>query len=79
MGRKVVERAPFKLTKRESLQLRVFVDKSVIEVYANERQAITRRVYPTRNDSLGVTLFSDGGKAHFTKVQAWKMEPANPY
>ena len=32
----------------EALQLRVFVDKSVIEVFANDRQAITRRVYPER-------------------------------
>ena len=59
-GRKVVERAPLELQPGEPLKLRVFVDKSVVEVYANDRQAIGRRVYPTRADSLGVVLVHRG-------------------
>lgn len=78
-GRKIVERAPFALNVGEPLKLRVFVDKSVVEVYANDRQAICRRVFPTRNDSLGVSLFSAGGKAQFKTVKAWEMAPSNPY
>ena len=78
-GRKVVERAPFALKPGEPLKLRVFVDKSVVEVFANDRQAIGRRVYPARNDSLGVSLFASGGTAHFKTVKAWEMMPANPY
>ena len=78
-GRKVIERAPFGLKPGELLKLRVFVDKSVVEVYANDRQAIGRRVYPTRNDSLGVTLFAAGGSAQFQSVAAWEMMPANPF
>jgi beta-fructofuranosidase len=78
-GRKVVERAPFALKPGESLKLRVFVDKSVVEVFANDRQAISRRVYPVRSDSLGVSLFASGGIAHFKTVKAWEMMPANPY
>jgi beta-fructofuranosidase len=78
-GRKVVERAPFTLRDGEILRLRVFVDKSVVEVYANDRQAIGRRVYPTLADSLGVTLFASGGRAHFQTVHAWEMMPANPF
>ncbi|MEW4565906.1 GH32 C-terminal domain-containing protein [Bremerella sp. JC770] len=78
-GRKTIERAPLKLKDGEPLQLRVFVDKSVIEVYANDRQAICRRVYPTRSDSLGVELFAEGGEANCTRVNAWEMMPSNPY
>lgn len=78
-GRKIVERAPFALKAGEPLKLRVFVDKSVVEVYANDRQAICRRVFPTRNDSLGVSLFSAGGSAQFKTVKAWEMMPSNPY
>jgi beta-fructofuranosidase len=61
------------------LRLRVFIDKSVIEVYANDRQAIGRRVFPARNDSLGVALFAQGRSAHCKKVYAWEMMPANPF
>jgi len=78
-GRKVVERAPLALGPGESLKLRVFVDKSVVEIYANDRQAIGRRVYPTQPDSLGVVLFSDGGEATFKKLAAWEMTPSNPF
>ncbi len=78
-GRKVAERAPLGLSPGESLRLRVFIDKSVIEVYANDRQAICRRVFPGRNDSLGVALFARGGTARCQRVNAWEMMPANPF
>jgi beta-fructofuranosidase len=78
-GRMVIERAPFALGHNEVLNLRVFVDKSVIEVYANDRQAIGRRVYPGRDDSLGLVLFANGGTATFSHVKAWDMMPSNPY
>jgi len=54
------------------------VDRSVVEVFANDRQAVMRRIYPSRADSLGVTLFSLGGAAVVTALEAWDMAPANP-
>jgi beta-fructofuranosidase len=50
--------------------LRVFIDKSVVEIFANDRQAITQRVYPTRSESVGIYLFSEGGVMIFTKISA---------
>ncbi len=79
MGRMVVERAPLDLRPGEPLRLRVFVDKSVVEVYANDRQAITRRVYPARAESLGVIVFADGGSAEFKNLRAWEIAPSNPF
>jgi beta-fructofuranosidase len=78
-GRKQVERAPLDLKPGEALKLRVFVDRSVVEVYANDRQAICRRVYPGRVDSLGVLLFAKGGAASVPSVKAWEMMQSNPY
>ena len=80
-GRRVLESAPLKLRDDEPLKLRVFIDKCVVEVFANDRQAITRRVYPARDDSTGVALFMDGNAGASTEVQvkAWEMAPANPY
>ena len=45
------------LAQDELLELRVFIDRSVIEVFANDRQCLTVRVYPGREDSRGVSLF----------------------
>ena len=78
-GPKNVEAGPFELKQGETLTLRVFVDKSVVEAFANDRQAAMRRIYPTRADSLGVSLFSQGGAAKVRRVTAWEMAPANPY
>ncbi|MFC5406217.1 glycoside hydrolase family 32 protein [Cohnella soli] len=78
-GWKVREAAPFELKEGEQLELTIFIDKSVIEIFANERQAITRRVYPERVDSTGVYLYSEGGSATFDTIQAWEMMPSNPY
>jgi beta-fructofuranosidase len=79
VGRTVVERAPLPLKPGEPLKLRIFVDRSVVEVYANDRQAIGRRVYPSRPDSAGLSLFSEGGEAKFQGVTGWEISPANPY
>jgi sucrose-6-phosphate hydrolase SacC (GH32 family) len=78
-GAKSVEAGPFTLPAVEPLRLRVFVDKSVVEVFANGRQAVMRRIYPSRPDSIGVKLFSNGGPAEVRVVQAWEMAPSNPY
>ena len=78
-GPKVIEAAPFVLGKDELLTLRVFVDKSVVEVFVNDRQAIARRIYPTRPDSRGVTLFAHGGEVKVPLIEAWDMMPSNPY
>ena len=69
------ERAPFTLKNNETLQLRIYVDKSVVEVFANGRQCITQRVYPTRADSTGVRLVSRGGQAHFDPFKRGRSHP----
>ena len=71
------QEAPFELLPGESLKLRIFLDRSVLEVFANGRQCVTQRIYPTRGDSLGVTLFSCGGSVDVKSVDAWDMAPAN--
>lgn len=78
-GPKSVEGGPFKLGPGEPLVLRVFVDQSVVEVFANDRQAVMRRIYPTRPDSQGVVLFSQGGDTRVRCVEAWDMAPANAW
>ena len=77
-GRKKIEAGPFELKPGETLKLRVFVDKSVIEVFANDRQAVARLIYPAREDSVGVALFANGGAVEVPVLQAWDMMPSNP-
>ena len=68
------ETAPVFLDDDEPLQLRVFIDRSVVEVYANGRQCVAMRVYPTRADSVGVSLRAQGRAAQLNRLDAWQMK-----
>jgi len=51
------------LTKAEPLQLTLYLDRSLVEIYVNGKCCLTTRVYPTLRDSLGIRVFGDGKKA----------------
>ena len=78
LGHRNIESAPFELKKGEPLVLRVFVDKGIVEVYANDRQAIARSIYP-KLGGTGVKLFAKGGDMKVLSVKAWEVMPSNPY
>lgn len=53
------------------LELRVLIDHSVIEIFANGR-ALTSRIYPTRSDALGASISLREGAA-LERLEAWHM------
>ena len=71
------EQGPVFLEDGEPLRLRVFVDRSAVEVFANERQCLAVRVYPGRADSLGVSLVSRGQDAVVSALDFWEIKYAN--
>ena len=72
------EVGPIAMKQGELLELRVFIDRSVIEVFANDRQCLTVRVYPGRDDSRGVSLFARGGGARLVSLDCWQMHSIWP-
>ena len=68
-------RGHFELAPGEPLTLHVIIDHSVVDVFANNRGAGTIRIYPTRPDSVGIGLFSEGGAVKVQSVQAWPLKP----
>ncbi|SIR98738.1 beta-fructofuranosidase [Haladaptatus litoreus] len=58
----------------EQIDLRVFIDGSIVEVFANERRCLTGRIYPTRADSDGVSLYAAGGDARIVTLDAWELD-----
>ena len=64
---------PFELKEGADLTLRIFIDKSMIEVFANDRQAaVAWHEYNPRD--LHVSLFSKGGDLVVKQVTAWKVK-----
>ena len=68
------ETAPAYLTPDENLNLRIFLDKSVLEVFINGKQCVAMRVYPSRDDSKYVSVRSQGTTAILKSLDVWKMQ-----
>ena len=68
------ETAPVYIGPDETLKLRIFIDKSSVEVFVNDRQCVAMRVYPGREDSLGVSLNAHGSEAALKNLDAWQMK-----
>ena len=69
--------APFELRDGETLDVQIFIDKSIIEVFANGRQCVTQRVYPILDNSQGVEVFSEKGGAMVESITTWDIAPTN--
>ena len=72
------EIGPFELADDESLHLRVFLDRSLVEVFGNGRQCLTLRAYPSGEDSRGVSACARGGEARLVSLRAWSMRSVWP-
>lgn len=73
------QHAPFKLKKGESLKLNVFIDRSVIEVFANGRHCVTQVVYPELEASSGLVLFTEGDTVEAKNIKVWEMSQTTPF
>ena len=60
--------------KGKTVKLHVFVDKSIVEVFVDGTQCASVRVYPGREDSVGVSLRAVGSDALLKSLDAWQME-----
>ena len=69
-----VEQANVFIPEAQPVEMRVFVDRSVIEVFVAGRQALAVRVFPSRDDSDGVSLLSVGADTVLQSFDAWQME-----
>lgn len=66
-------KAPFELKDKEDLTLRVFIDKNLVEVFANDRQAAVFAHKHIRKNP-NISLFVKGGDAAVKSIKAWKMK-----
>jgi beta-fructofuranosidase len=66
-------KAPFELTDNEDLTLRVFIDKNLVEVFANDRQAaVFAHRYIRKNPSI--RLFANGSDVAIKSIKTWKIK-----
>ncbi len=65
--------APFDPPPGQDLTLRVFLDKNLVEVFANDRQAAVTAL-PYAAHHLGLAVFSTGGDLHVPTLRSWRIQ-----
>jgi beta-fructofuranosidase len=55
------------------VRFRAFLDRSVLEVFLADQACITQRLYPTREDSLGISFAVKKGSIIVHRLAAWKL------
>jgi len=70
--------APFTLKDGEDLTLRVFIDKNLVEVFANDRQAVMHAPKLVSLENTGARLFSVGSDVQVESVTSWKIKSVYP-
>jgi beta-fructofuranosidase len=58
----------------QPLDLHIFLDGSVLEVFINNEKALSTRIYPENPESVGLDLFTQGGTATIQSLDVWNMK-----
>ncbi|MCD6156081.1 MAG: GH32 C-terminal domain-containing protein [Candidatus Atribacteria bacterium] len=70
-GEKLAE-SPFKLTEK-NFKLRIFVDGSIVEIFANDTFSKSERWYFPKKNTKTVKVFCEEGSIFIKKLSIWKM------
>ena len=71
--------APFAVTNlplEEDVELRIFVDKYLVEVFANDRQALLA-AHLDCSGKQGLDAFSVGAATTIKRLDIWRLKPTN--
>lgn len=62
----------------EDLKLHIYLDRSMVEAYLNGLKGLTTRVYPTREDAVGLQLWSssDPQQLRILTLKVWELGSA---
>lgn len=58
------------------IELRIFIDRYVVEVFANDRQAVLE-MCPGFAENKGLCAVSKGGSSAISELCVWTLKPAN--
>ena len=64
---------PFELEENEDLTLRIFIDKNLVEIFANDRQAaVVAHEHIRQNPNI--SIFTKDKDLQLAELKAWKMK-----
>jgi beta-fructofuranosidase len=66
----------FRLDPNQDLDVRLFVDGSVVEVFFGDGEAFTTRMFPRNPSANLIEFFTEGGTAEIKGGNVWTLRPA---
>ena len=57
----------------DRINLHIFLDHSILEVFVNDQSYLVSRIYPSRPDSLGIGVFAEGS-VNIPQLDVWVLE-----
>ena len=69
------QRLPIHLAANEPLELRFFVDGSVIELFVNSQATSTKRFYYPGNTAPEIAVSITGNAKDVTRLSLWQLQP----
>ena len=63
---------------RNDLELRAYIDGSVIELFVNDRVACTRRFYYPGNKAPEIRIGISGSTDGLKRLMVWQITPVSP-
>lgn len=72
LGKESPDTGHFQLLPDEDLHIRFFVDNSIIEVFANDRFALTSRIYPSLDTSVSASYHFGNYDTANVRFQYWE-------
>lgn len=64
------------LPEREDVELRIFVDRYLVEVFVNDRQALVA-AFPGYGDRREIRAFTVGAPTKIERLEMWPLQPTN--
>jgi beta-fructofuranosidase len=71
------ESTPVPLDAQGRLRLRAFLDRSVLEAFANDTACLAERCYLEAGAGLAVGVFGRAGRAALTRLDVWALSASN--
>jgi fructan beta-fructosidase len=68
--------APISISAGNTIKLHIFIDRSSVEVFGNDGEAVISEVIFPKRRSDGIELYSSNGRVRIKKMDVWKLQSA---
>jgi beta-fructofuranosidase len=74
---KDVREGAYTFSQGDTLDLRIFIDRSAVEIFVDQVASLSTRIYPTLESSKGFDLQAEDGSVKLLNFQAWTLDTAD--